>query len=68
MGDRNLDRLDIHHRQRRLELALKNVESSSMSESNKKAILGFCDNCRAEGLSVERVEHFARILKKICER
>ena len=38
-----------------------------ISEKNKKAILDFCSFCFAEGLSVERVEHYARILKKIAE-
>ena len=51
-----------------MELALKNVKESKMiSEKNKKAILDFCSFCFAEGLSVERVEHYARILKKIAE-
>ena len=34
---------------------------------NRKAILDFCDYCFAEGLTVDRVEHYARILKKTAE-
>ena len=53
-----MDRLDIHGRQRRLELAVQSVRSSRLiSERNKRLILEFCSYCFAEGLSVDRAEH-----------
>ena len=63
-----MDRLDIHGRQRRLELAVQGVKSSRLiSERNKRLILEFCSYCFAEGLSVDRAEHLVRCLKKIAE-
>jgi site-specific recombinase XerD len=68
MLDKQEIEIDEHNYKRRLELALQNVKrSSAFSEKNKKAILSFCDRCFADKLSVERVEHYARILKKIAE-
>ncbi|MCD6241100.1 hypothetical protein J7K27_06255 [Candidatus Bathyarchaeota archaeon] len=61
-----MDRLDVHGIKRKLELALRNIkESSKISARNKGLILKFLDYCKAEGLSDMRVEHYARILKKI---
>ena len=58
----------MHGIKRKLELALRNVrESSKISARNKGLILRFLDYCKAEGLSDMRVEHYARILKKIGE-
>ena len=63
-----MDRLGIHNRQRRLALTIEGVKSSScISEKNKSAILDFCDYWFAEGLTVERVEHYVHILKRIAE-
>jgi hypothetical protein len=62
-----MDRFDIHNRQRRLELAINSVKSMPASQNNKEAILSFCNYCSAEGLSIDRIEHYARILKKISE-
>jgi len=63
-----LDKLDIHGIERKLELALRNIiESNRISAKNKELILKFLDYCKAEGLSNMRVEHYARILKKIGE-
>ena len=63
-----MDKLDIHGIERKLELALRNIkESNRISVRNKELILKFLDYCKAEGLSNMRVEHYARILKKIGE-
>ena len=63
-----MDKLDIHGIERKLELALRNIiESNRISAKNKELILKFLDYCKAEGLSNMRVEHYARILKKIGE-
>ncbi|MFZ0965404.1 MAG: hypothetical protein WAN82_02110 [Candidatus Bathyarchaeia archaeon] len=62
-----MDRFDIHNWQRRLELAINSVKSMPTSQNNKEAILSFCNYCSAEGLSIDRIEHYARILKKISE-
>jgi integrase/ribosomal protein L40E len=63
-----LDRLDVHNRRRRLELAIEGVKASPrISERNKKALLDFCNYCFAEGLTVDRVEHLLRCLKKTAE-
>ena len=49
-------------------MALRNIkESNRISVRNKELILKFLDYCKAEGLSNMRVEHYARILKKIGE-
>ena len=63
-----MGKLDIHGIERKLELALRNIiESNRISAKNKELILKFLDYCKAEGLSDMRVEHYARILKKIGE-
>jgi len=62
-----LDKLDIHNRQRRLELAKNSIRACSASNKNKEAILSFSNYCFAEGLSVDRVEHYLRIFRKILE-
>ena len=63
-----MDKLDIHGIERKLELALRNIkESNRISVRNKELILKFLDYCKAEGLSNMRVEHYARLLKKIGE-
>ena len=63
-----MDGLDIHKRRRKLELAVKAVKASPrISERNRKMILSFHDYCFAEGLTVERIEHLLRCLKKMAE-
>jgi len=60
-------RVDIHNFDRRIELALNSIKSGAFPQKNREAILDFCDYCFAEGLGVERVEHLARMLKKVAE-
>jgi len=61
--------LDIHNRRRRLDLVLARVRSSpAISDENRIQILKFSDYGFAEGLSVERVEHYLHILNKIAEK
>ncbi len=61
--------LDIHNRQRRLNLVLDRVKNSpAISDDNREQIIKFSDYCFAEGLSVERVEHYLHILYKITEK
>mgnify|MGYP005662830461 CR=1 FL=1 len=63
-----MERLDVHGIEKKLELALRNIkEINRISARNKELILRFLDYCKAEGLSDMRVEHYARILKKIGE-
>jgi len=63
-----MDRIDIHGRKRRLKLALSSIRGSEeISDRNKEDILTFCEYCSAVGLSIERVDHYAWILKKIGE-
>jgi len=61
--------LDIHKRRRRLELVTERIrKSDAISDGDRRLILGFMDFCFAEGLSVERVEHYLHILNKLAER
>ena len=59
---------DIYNLRRRLDFAVKSVESSPrISKGNKRAILEFCNYCLAEGLTAVRIEHLIRCLKKMAE-
>jgi hypothetical protein len=61
--------LDIHERRRRLELVTERIrKSDAISDEDRRLILGFMDFCFAEGLSVDRVEHYLHILNKLAER
>jgi len=59
-----LRKIDIHNKNHRLKLVLERV-NSEVSENNRRAILGFYNSCVAEGLSVERTEHYLQILVKL---
>jgi len=49
------DRIDIHNRKHRFELALRNLEQdSSICQENKTHIMKFISYCRAENLSADR--------------
>jgi len=63
-----LERADIYNLRRRFDFAVSSVKDSPrISEANKKAILDFCNYCLAEGLTIVRVEHLLRCLKKMAE-
>lgn len=57
--------MDIHNYQGRLELVLKRIKESPISENNKKTIIRFHDNCFSEGLSTARVVRYLYDLIKI---
>jgi integrase len=53
--DRSPDRIDIHGRQHRFDLALRNLEQDpSICQANKAHIKRFISFCRANNLSIER--------------
>lgn len=60
---------DIHNRRRRLDLVTARIKkSTAITDASRRVILKFSDYCFAEGLTVERVEHYLHILNKIAER
>lgn len=60
--------LDIHKRRHRLKLVTQRIEGSpDIQDDDRRLILEFRDHGFAEGLSVERVEHYLHIMNKIAE-
>ena len=51
-------KIDIHGYTHRAELALKRMDSSSISKKNKTHIRGFVDHCAADGLSMGRIAKY----------
>jgi site-specific recombinase XerD len=56
----------VYHYERRLEYALNGVEKSDLPKTNKKAIVNFCTDSLAEGLSKARVSKYAILLKTLA--
>lgn len=57
--------IDIYNKQERLELAVRNLLASKLSEKSKDAVLRFRDQCSAEGLSAARIIKYLSHLKNI---
>ena len=51
---------------RRLANALRNLKASSLSKGNKETILGFVDECFAQGLSKSRAIKYCFCLSKLA--
>lgn len=58
--------MDIHNYKGRLERTLCKIKKSSISDKNKKLILGFRDNCFTEGLSLPKIERYLFDLHKLA--
>ena len=58
---------DIHNLNHNLEIRLKKLKNSSLSDRNKELILEFHNYCFAEGLSISRVLRYIYCLDKVCQ-
>lgn len=58
---------DVHNINRKLELAVKNIESSQISKQNKETILKFQDYGFSIGLSKKRILKYLYTLHKIAQ-
>jgi len=58
---------DIHHYQKRYEIALRLLRQSSISQRNKRLIENFCNDCFAQGITAGRVQKYAYILRRVAE-
>ena len=59
--------LDIHNYGKKLQAALRQLESAEISDRNKQLILQFRDSCIVEGIGVPRVARFLGVLKSFAE-
>lgn len=59
--------LDIYNYPKRLEVALRQLNESTISLRNKELILQFRDFCSLEGIGIPRIERYIGVLKKWAE-
>jgi site-specific recombinase XerD len=60
-------KVDIHHYDRRIEAALRNIKNGNHNKSNKKILYEFYEYLVAEGLSKGRIAKYLWHLMKISE-